>query len=1004
MNLPSPLVQPWTLKIRQLGLRGKITAALLAAALLIGGLVTISAYLLARYQLTEHTQALLASHLQLERREIELRLAGVVELASSIAANTVTANALADSRGREVYLAPLLDNQRLLIPGATLSVVDYRGRTIASSRSEPADYQNSPAFRQMTEGGEASAMLDINVDKPLLIIALPISYRLTGNIEGAVILSIPLAPLLGTAGAGDYHWLVGQNNQVLIGSPPQQPVIEMASTLDLPALFSSLNLKLLIARDQALAFRTLDILLQIFCGLGLVVILGVLLFAHLGARYITAPLGEIARAAEEIAASGRPHTRLPIRRDDEFGRLSAAFNTMVHRLRESYSNLEELVAERTRDYEESQQEAEKAGKLLREAVQNIAVGFTIYDDDDRLVMCNEAYRRFYEDSRDLLVPGTRFADIVRIGAERGQYAAAVGSIDTWVAERVALHQQADGTPIEQHLGDGRWLLIIEHRTPSGYIVGNRIDISELKASAAALTAREAYLRATLDNLPFFFWLKDTQSRFLAVNKVFADACGLASPEEIVGLSDTDVWPRELADRYRADDFAVMASLREKSVEELVAGGTAAGWIETYKKPVIAADGQLLGTVGFARDISERHLAEAKIRDTKEQLEAIFALSPDGFVSFDGDRRVKYTSPAFTQLTGLAGSDVIGLDEATFSTRLARECVATCSFPSIAALRQSQHSGGSVTAVPRRQLIEMASAGKRVLEFGLRQSDAETVSQILYFRDITHETEVDRLKSEFLSTAAHELRTPMACIYGFAELLVHEEFPAEEQREFLTAIHRQSELMIAIVNELLDLARIEARRGKDFKLEPLELRELLDQVIACFKGPDDREPPRQLHAGGSFPVRADRNKLKQAINNVLANAYKYSPAGGAVAIELIASAADDHSPASIGIRISDHGIGMTPEQLARVCERFYRADSTGKIPGTGLGMSIVKEILELHGGRVDLASQPGHGTTVTLWLPASAAGTACAQPPGFGDLPATGAVLATAACNSPSASS
>lgn len=971
MNSPSPPSPPWALKIRQLDLRGKITAALLAAALLIGGMVTLSTYLLARYQLTEHTEALLASHLQLERREIELRLAGVIELASSIAANTVTANALADTRGREIYLAPLLDNQRLLVPGATLSVVDYRGRTIASSSDEASDHQDSTAFRQMSEGGRATAVLLRNdADEPRLSVALPISYRLTGNIEGAVMLSIPLPPLLGTTGAGDYHWLVGQDDQLLVGSRPRQPAIEMSTALDLPALLNSLNLRLLIARDQAVAFRTLDILLQIFCAIGLVVILGVVLFARLGARYITAPLGEIARAAEEIADSGRPDTRLPIRRDDEFGRLSAAFNTMVYRLRESYGNLEELVAERTRDYEESQQEAEKAGKLLREAVQNIAVGFSIHDEDDRLVLCNEAYRRFYEGSRDVLEPGVRFADSIRVCAERGHYAAAIGRVDEWVAERLALHQQADGKPIEQQLGDGRWLLIIEHRTPSGYIVGNRIDISELKASEAALTAREAYLRATLDNLPFLFWLKDTQSRFLAVNKVFADACGRAGPEEVVGLSDFDIWPGALAERYRADDFAVMASRREKSIEEQLAGGSQAGWIETYKKPVIAADGTLLGTVGFARDISERHLAEARIRDTNEQLQAIFALSPDGFVSFDGDFRVKYASPAFTRLTGLAESDIVGLDEAAFSERIASECVASCSFPGVAALRKSLRGAETSMGAPRRQLIELSSAGKRVLEVGLRQSDAATVSQILYFRDVTHETEVDRLKSEFLSTAAHELRTPMACIYGFAELMVHEEFPEEERREFLTAIHRQSELMIAIVNELLDLARIEARRGKDFKLENLDARELLRLVIADFKAPDDRPPPRQPQSPQAAPIRADRNKLTQAIGNVLSNAYKYSPDGGDVAIELLAADADDDGPARIGIRISDHGIGMTPAQLARVCERFYRADSSGKIPGTGLGMSIVKEIIELHGGSVALSSEPGLGTTVTLWIPAA----------------------------------
>jgi signal transduction histidine kinase len=103
--------------------------------------------------------------------------------------------------------------------------------------------------------------------------------------------------------------------------------------------------------------------------------------------------------------------------------------------------------------------------------------------------------------------------------------------------------------------------------------------------------------------------------------------------------------------------------------------------------------------------------------------------------------------------------------------------------------------------------------------------------------------------------------------------------------------------------------------------------------------------------------------------VLSNAYKYSPDGGAVALELTRTAVEANSSRRIGIRISDHGIGMNAMQLARVCERFYRADTSGKIPGTGLGMSIVKEIIELHHGELALESQPGQGTAVTLWLPA-----------------------------------
>ena len=958
----------------QLDLRGKITAALLAATLSTGCLVTLTVYFAARYQITGQNQSLLEARAQLEQREIELQVTGLLAVAESLASNTVTANALADTRGRETYLAPLLHNQRLVVAGASLTVADYRGRPVVSNVEPAPDCGCEPGFEKMMQSGRPQARLLVDAGRTAaILIALPIRYRLTDTIEGGVILTIPLAPLLGSSTPADSRGIKDASGTALAMQARPLDVFEVEVPLLLPAPLDELKLTLALVRDRSAALHTLNMLLAAFVLFGIFVLFGVVLFARAGARFIATPLGEIAAAAEAIAASGRPVARLPKRRNDEFGRLSTAFNTMVDRLAESYADLENRVAERTREYEESQHDADKAGNLLREALSSIAQGFTIYDETDRLVLCNEAYLSFYETSRDLIVPGNTFEQIVRRGAERGQYTEAIGQVDTWVKQRVAQHQSACGEVIEQRLGDGRWLLIVEHRTPSGYIAGNRIDITELKTTAAALRQRELYLRATLDNLPFLFWLKDADGHFLAVNKVFSDACERASPEAVVGLTDLDIWPRDLAERYRNDDLEVIASRREKILEEPMSGGLEAGWIATYKKPVIAADGGVLGTVGFAHDVSERRQAQAKILEHAEQLNAIFALSPDGFVSFDSARRIKYISPAFTRMSGMDETQLLGLDEIKFSEQLARRCVPEARFPGVAALRAAQKTllgeRAHEPAGGRRQLIELAGAGKRVLEVGLRLSQAETVSQILYFRDVTHETEVDHMKSEFLSTAAHELRTPMASIYGFADLLLGQEFSAEEQRDFIGTIFKQSELMVSIINELLDLARIEARRGKDFTIARVELRALLHEVLAGFKPPNGRPAPLAPPANGPLWVHADRKKLTQALNNVLSNAHKYSPDGSPVEMVFCASPHDADAPPHVGMRITDHGIGMTPEQLSRICERFYRADTSGKVPGTGLGMSIVKEIVELHGGSLEIASQAGTGTSVTLWIPA-----------------------------------
>ena len=148
--------------------------------------------------------------------------------------------------------------------------------------------------------------------------------------------------------------------------------------------------------------------------------------------------------------------------------------------------------------EASKLAAETASKLLIESINSIDQGFTVFDEEDRLLICNETYRRTYETSRDLLVPGTRFEDILRHGIARGQYPSALNDVEGWLKERLRQHREAHGQQIEQRLDDGRWLLITEQRTPSGYIAGNRIDITERKQVEIELENHRNHLQELVE--------------------------------------------------------------------------------------------------------------------------------------------------------------------------------------------------------------------------------------------------------------------------------------------------------------------------------------------------------------------------------------------------------------------------------------------------------------------------------------------------------------------------
>lgn len=363
------------------------------------------------------------------------------------------------------------------------------------------------------------------------------------------------------------------------------------------------------------------------------------------------------------------------------------------------------------------------------------------------------------------------------------------------------------------------------------------------------------------------------------------------------------------------------------------------------------------------EMSTHQRAQRQTEERNAQLNAIFDVSPDGFVSFDAQKRVSYINPAFRQMTGMDNEMLEGIDENDFSIWLARRCAASTPFLGVAALR-AQLTGGQPD---QRVLIELNQQAKRVLQLGLRSSQSSTVSQILYLRDVTHEAEVDQMKSEFLATAAHELRTPMASILGYAEVLLHEEFDAATQHEFLNTIYIQSKLMANILNELLDLAHIEARRDKDFRYTRVDLQLLIADLARTYPLPAGRSSLELTLPEQPLYLMADAGKLRQTLLNVISNAFRYSPHGGPVELKAWIKSTANQSP-GVCIEITDHGIGMSPAQLARVGERFYRADTSGRIPGTGLGMSIVKEIIALHHGTLEIDSAPGLGTTVRLIFP------------------------------------
>ena len=240
-----------------------------------------------------------------------------------------------------------------------------------------------------------------------------------------------------------------------------------------------------------------------------------------------------------------------------------------------------------------------------------------------------------------------------------------------------------------------------------------------------------------------------------------------------------------------------------------------------------------------------------------------------------------------------------------------------------------------------------------------------------FRDITHEVEVDRLKSEFVATVSHELRTPMTSIRGYVDILLMGAAGAvnENQTHFLQIVKNNTERLNILVNDLLDISRIEAGRVT-LAPQSLDLRDVAEDMLADIlrRSQEENKPMAfSLNAAKNLPrVQGDLERIRQVLGNLVSNAYHYTPENGQITVHLTAENGNE-----VKVAVEDSGVGIPVEDQGRIFDRFYRGEDPLVLatPGTGLGLAIVKQLVEMHKGRIWLESEGvGKGSTFSFTLP------------------------------------
>jgi PAS domain S-box-containing protein len=380
----------------------------------------------------------------------------------------------------------------------------------------------------------------------------------------------------------------------------------------------------------------------------------------------------------------------------------------------------------------------------------------------------------------------------------------------------------------------------------------------------------------------------------------------------------------------------------------------AAFVELFKKTVEVrhqAEQLAVANQALQAEISARQRAEGALRKSEELYRTLAANFPNGAV-FLYDQELRYT------IADGAGLATIGLSKEALEGKTIWEA-----WPPETCAMIEPHYRAALAGRTTSREVPYANRVHLVYTLPVKNEAGEIFAGMAMTQDITQRKEVERLKDEFISTVSHELRTPLTSLRGFAELMLEREFPAEKRQRFLSIIHGETVRLTNLINDFLDLQRIESGR-QSYQFDRVELTPLLHESIAPFAQADGQHALRLEAPATLPPVHADKDRIRQVLSNLLSNAIKFSPSGGDVTVGA------RQEGAYVAVWVADQGVGIPPESVSQLFSKFFRVDNlqTRNIGGTGLGLALVKELVEAHQGRVWVESEVGRGSTFSFTLP------------------------------------
>jgi PAS domain S-box-containing protein len=474
---------------------------------------------------------------------------------------------------------------------------------------------------------------------------------------------------------------------------------------------------------------------------------------------------------------------------------------------------------------------------------------------------------------------------------------------------------------------------------------------------------------------------DRDCKIIAWNKAMERISGFSSAA-MIGKRVVDVFPFL---RESGSDECFAAALAGKGwiSESHPYGPSESGVFESHYSPLFDEDGNVAGGVAVITDITARKQAQEAAQTAYRQLAFHVESSPLAVIEWDSDFRVSRWSESAERLFGWKADDVIGkhVNEWRF--------VFADDEDAVALVTNRQREGVEVQGVQRNRNYTRAGSvlfcewynsvlhddrGKLVsvlslvLDVTARQSaEEERAASLLRERDARrHAEEADRLKDEFLATLSHELRTPLTTITGWLQIIDLDRGQGRLERG-LDAIHRNTTLLTRLIADLVDVSRI-VTGTLTLQVQPTDVARVVDAALDSVRQDVQiKELQVVVNAAPDVePIAADPDRLQQVVRNLLSNAVKFTPAGGRISIGA------RRQGSMVELSVADTGSGIRPEFLPHVFDRFSQQDGgkSRQHGGMGLGLAIVRHLVDMHAGTVRVSSVEGKGTTFTVTLPVS----------------------------------